>query len=280
MLRLIARRMGYISVNAGSDKVLFGITLPSDSVVHSLRAKIQLVANTDVLRGVATMNALEGWVLPLLDPDAGAALNTIWDQLVPKDSDVLTLDLDTGAVDTSPFFEPGEVELSAMFDVGLRPRRVYHRHRLHTLNGAIFSYQDNQASFLVKYTAGDRFEVNLKQNIRVSQPSVLVFAVASPQMDDTDASAPNALSEAELPQVKYFGDMLKRAMLDVLGVVEAGAETPWEEASALMVKHLDPDVYEETAGAIEAMTWNCWFEVTIDHSVEGTLNIGTVSTGR
>lgn len=280
MLRAIARRTTQIQVPAGGDQILFGISLPSGSVIHDIRAKISLIANSDVVRSVASMAAIEGWILPVHDPDAGNSLENLWDRLVPKDTDDGVLDIDTGAVDTSPFFEPGEVDLSAMFDVGVKPERLYHRHRLYTMADALFSYQDNQSTFLVKYFAGEKFMIHIGRRLRVRQPSVLVFALASPQMDDTTNVAPVSLAEAEWPQVKYFGDMLKRALLDVLGVIEAGAETPWEEASALIQRYLDPDVYEEVAGSIEAMTWNAFCEATMDFSVEGELGKSTISTGR
>ena len=136
-----------------------------------------------------------------------------------------------GALDTSPFFEPGEADWTAVFDVGLRPERIYHRDRLLTIvNGSVFTYQDNQSPFNVEWRAGDSFSIHIGKRLRVRQPSVLVFAVAAPSMDDTTVTIQAALAENEWPQVKYMSHILERAMLHVLGVVEAGAETPWEEA--------------------------------------------------
>ena len=39
------------------------------------------------------MMAVEGWILPVLDPDAGSSFDTLLDTLVPKDTDVEVIDL-------------------------------------------------------------------------------------------------------------------------------------------------------------------------------------------
>ncbi len=128
MLRMFARRMSQVTTVAAADQVLFGVSLPSDSVVHDIRAKVHLIGNSPgVAWGLAHMYAIEGWILPVLDPDVGDDYDDIWDALVPKDTDVQTLDLDTAALDTSGFYEPGEADWSSLFDVGLRPERLYHR---------------------------------------------------------------------------------------------------------------------------------------------------------
>ena len=75
--------------------------------------------------------------------------------------------------------------------------------------------------------------------------------------------------------------MLERALLHTLGVIDVGAESPWEEASAILQKHLEPDVYEGTGGRfVSGQTWDAYAEVLIDHSVEGEIGVRSVSSGR
>ncbi len=282
MLRMFARRSGQAVIPAGQDKVLFGISLPGDSVINNIRAKIHCHESSAGLAAFQSVRyAVEGWILPVLDPDSATTFDNIWDALVPKDTDVLTLDLDTVAGDGTPFFEPGEVDWSDVFDVGLRPERIYHRQRLLSfVNGASFKFQDNQTPFAMRWSAGDYFEINIARRLAVRQPSVLVFGFAAPALDDTTTTLEAALAEAEWAQVKYMEHVLERAMLHVLGVVESGAETPWEEATALIQKHLDPDVREDTAGRFSGGQWEALFEMMVDHSVVGTLEKQQVSTGR
>ncbi len=282
MHRMFARRMSHIRTSGGADQVMWGISLPSDTVVHDIRCKVKGLSQLRTLgRNEAHMLAYEVWILPVLDPDAANSYDDLFDNLVPKDTDVQTLDLDTAAFDTTPFYEPGEADWTSLMDVGLRPERLYHRHEIKTMNAnAAFIYQDNQTPFDIQWVGGERFQVHIKRRLRVRQPSVLVMACATPSFDDTTAVVQGNLLEAEWPQIKYVGHVLERALLHLLGVTEVGAETPWEEATALLQKHLDPDVYEELGGSFTSVTYDLFSEVMIDHSVVGELGKQAITTGR
>ena len=95
------------------------------------------------------MYACEGYILPVMDPDDNSSFDTLWDQLVPKDTDTQVINLDTEVTDTSPFYEPGEADWTALVDVGVKPERVYHRSRLLTManKGTSLIFQDNQNPF-------------------------------------------------------------------------------------------------------------------------------------
>ena len=283
-----ARRTFAVEVGDGTDRVLFGMTMPGDTVMHGLSASLSYICGS-VAGGanrfpisLFTAMSVEGWVLPLLDPDAAVQLDTLWDQLVPKDTDVETLDLDTGAADTQPFFEPGEMSMHNLFDVGLIPRRIYHTHKIiSAANGAVWLGQDVETPFGVEWTPGGTVSIRINRNIRVEQPSAVLFAFGAPLMDDTTGTARATLAEAEIPQVKFMTHVLERALLHQLGVIETGAETPWEEASFLLRKHLNPDVFEGTTGQfLTSGEWAVAGEAAILHSVTGELGKIMVSTGR
>lgn len=279
MIRLTARRTGQADIQPGGDTVLFGLTLPSDTILHAVRGTMAFGGSSELARGVAVYQAVEGYVFPLADPDAAEGFESIWDKMVPKDTDVLSMDLDTQAQDTTPFFEPGEADWSALLDLGFRPERIYHRHRLFTYGSpyAAHRFQDNQSPFANKWTVGDYWNLSVTPRIRVTRPSVVIFAMASPSLDDTIATVESALTEPEMGQVKYIGHVLERAMLSLFGVVEAGAETPWEEATKLLQKHLDPDVFEATATRWGTETYNVFWEMVFQMSVPGKLGTTSVN---
>lgn len=282
MLRLFGRRMSQNTIPVGTDAVLAGITLPSDSVIHNVSARISCMINSIFNFTSITGYACEAWILPLLDPDAATNFNSLWDTLVPKDTDVETLDIDIEAVDATPFYEPGEIDLSQLFDVGLRPERVYQRIRcpMTATNGAAAIFQDNQSPFAGRWIPGETFRIQLKKRYRVRQPSVLVVGFASPSFDDTITGVESAMTEKEIIQTKYFREVMKRAMLHQIGLTEAGAETPWEEATALIKTHLEPDVREQDANRFAGGQWEVATRMIVDHSVVGELAQATVSTGR
>ena len=200
---------------------------------------------------------------------------------MPKDTDTETMDLDTGAADSSPFFEPGEHIWEGIVDVGLRPEKIFGRYRLLTpVSGAHHQDTDPNTPFSFRWRPGEKFTVRVKARKRVRQPSVLVIAIGSPNIDDTSNTLHTAFAENEWPQIKYASNMLERAMLHLFGLTEAGATTPWEEATALLKKHLEPDVFEETAGTFVGSQYNAVGRAILDHSVVGELKVGAVTSGR
>ncbi len=280
MLRMFARRTSLGNV-ASADEVMVGLSLPGDSVLHDVKIRVSLTSDNRLPLGGACLYGCAVYILPVLDPDAAAGFDAIWDALVPKDTDVQTMDLDTGAADTSPFFEPGEADWSKVFDLGLQPELLYQRTRLLTAaNGSVFKALDTETPFTIFWNPGDSFTIRIKRRLRVRQPSVILCALASPLTDDTTTVDESALAENEWGQVKYAGNLLERALLHVFGLVETGAETPWEEATALLQKHLDPDVHEDVAATLETVTWDYAVTAMFDHSVVGELSAKSISLGR
>jgi len=278
--KLIARRLSKIEVAAGTDVIQFGISLPANTIVTGVKAAVNLWGPSVVDVQRAVMYACEGWILPLLDAETALAYITLWDNLVPKDTDVETIDLDTGALDTTPFFEAGEPDFAELFDVGSDAKRIYHRHRVMSIvQGNYIKYQDNQTPFTPQYHPGEAFNINVNRSYRVTQPSALIFAIASPAMDDTTSSAPATLAEAEWAQVQYIDHVVERSLLHLFGVIETGAETPWEEATALLKKQLLPDVFEQVAGEWASVEYDVTTMATITMIVDGSLRKSTISIG-
>ena len=272
------------AVSAGTDKVLAGISLPRDTVVHNIKATISIGPQAGA-QGVPLDRvlpyAVEAWVLPIYDPDQTTSMDNVWDLNVPKDSDSDTLDLDTSNADATPFWEPGELDLEAVFDIGQRPERMFHRHRLMTVaRNAIAVYQDNQTPFDVLTQLGDAFDIHINKKFKVHEPSVFLIGCAVPAGDDTTSTLEAILGEPEWGQVQYMSHMLERAMLNSLGVTEAGAETPYVEATGLLKKHLDPDVLESVAGTLGSQTLQAVGEMMVDHSVVGEFGRQQITTGR
>ena len=150
MLNMIAKRTTQVLVGVGSDQALFGLSLPSDSVLHDVRGKVHVMSEVQISFDQAIFYGFEMYLLPVLDPDAAANIDSLWDTLVPKQTDTQGMDLDTGAADATPFYEPGEADWSTLLDVGLKPERLYRRERLLTMtDGAAAVFQDNQSPFTV-----------------------------------------------------------------------------------------------------------------------------------
>lgn len=279
-IRMFARRLSHTLVATATDRVFLGMSLPSDSVLHDVSAIVSVVANGPAPLGAAHLYAVEGYILPVPDPDGVASYDDLFNLLVPKDTEAEVIDLNTLSADTTPFYEPGEPDLTGIFDVGVQPQRIFKREKLLTAaTGALSVGRDPESPFAYEYLPGDMFRIRVKKRYRVRQPSVVVFALASPALDDTTATGDGHLLEAEWPQVKYIGNVMERALLHLFGLTEAGAETPWEEAIKLLKKHLEPDPFEESATNFVSPTWIVTCKGIIDHSVEGNLQQVAITTG-
>ncbi len=277
MLRMMARRTSQRDVTAGTDAVIFGISLPGGSRINAIRAQVNMESPTVTTVNRALLYMCEGWILPVLDPDSAANFDTIWDTLVPKDTDVAVLDLDTGGADTTSMFEPGEIDISAIVDVGLRPERIFQRRRMISFaNRPLGVHFDTD----MKWRASDTFNINIRKNYSVSQPSVVLFAIGSPILDDTTTSIELQLKESEWSRIKFLRDVLHDATMHWLGLTETGAETPFVDAATLIQQHLEPDVVEQTTGMFGNAAWWVVADAIIDHSVVGEIGSQTVTTGR
>jgi len=278
--RMKARRTFQRNVIADSDDVLAGVWLPAKTRVLGVSGYASFSGTQQGL-GVAVMGAVEGWVLPVEDPDTAQTMEIVWDLFVPKDTGANVLDLDTATQVTTPFFEPGEVYWESIFDIGTQPRRLYHHHFMSTVaHNAVAVNRDPETPFLYEFLPGKVVRFG-SGPFSVDGPSLLVFGAAAPLMDVTSASAAlDALAEEDWGQLQFIDHVLERAQLSLLGLVEAGAETPWEEAAVLLRTYLDPIVLEETAGSFVGINWSVKGEMEVIVEVQGKMPKSMIDTGR
>lgn len=261
--------------------MLAGVWLPSGSIVANVKGVVKLNASTELTLAQGAAVALEGWILPMEDPDSGVTMNALWDSQVPKDTPTNLLDLDADAADANPFYEPGMITWEFLIDIGLQPRRILHRHHIVSALDAIAIRQDEETPFIEHYFAGMIERVDIQRQFRVIEPSLVVFAVAVPDTLQTSSTAPvAALPEDEWGRIKYIDHVLEMAMLDLLGLTEAGAETPWEEASALLRSYLDPSMFETNSGTFVGVAWNAIGELVFDVVVPGRMPTKVLTGGR
>lgn len=225
------------------------------------------------------MYACGAYLVKVEDPDTAVSYQALWDRHVPKVSDLDTIDLDTAGEDTSPFWHPGEADFDAIFDMGDRPLKLFMRKKMLNFanpGSAGMRFQDAATPFAAQWLGADSFKVKVNRSIRVSSPSVVLIAISSASMDDTTATPHTVLTENEWAQVQYVEATLERALMDQMNLVEAGAETPWENASVLLRKHLAPDVFEETAASFIQDAYNVFTQMDFAHTVPGAMDFRVV----
>ena len=118
---------------------------------------------------------------------------------------------------------------------------------------------------------------NLKKPFFTRHPGLIAIGLSSP--DTTLTSSTEAIAqcnEQDWGQLQFIDHTMERAMLSLIGLTEAGAETPWDEATRLLRRHLDPKVLETDAGAFVAATWRATGECRFDIAVQGTMPKSTI----
>ncbi len=282
MTKLKAHRMFALIGGTASNVVLAGMWIPAKSTITRVRGYVVYESQTILTPQTVFMGSLEGYILPVTDPDSVGDMDALWNAQVPKDSTAEVLDLDAGSADSSPFWEPGAQRWEHVFDVGAQPTRVHASHFLCGIgHNSIVANRDPDTPFAYEFLGGKMVTVNLRGGFYVDRPSLLVFASGSPATTATSITqAKEAIQENEWGQLQFIDHVMERAMLDLLGIKETGAETPWEEATNLLKKHLDPLVLEPLAGTFEAVAWMTYGEFDFDVSVQGTMPSRSVDLGR
>lgn len=280
MITLKGERHAQItSEGGGNDSVIVAFDLPADSVLK------RVVINLNILgvslaheRETALHYALAAYLVQLDDPDQVVGYEALWDRFVPKYTDVDTLDLNTGSVDTTPFWEPGEANFDEVFDLGDMPLRMYYRRKRLTMadpGNAGLRFQPSETPFEPQWWPGDNVRIEMNKSVHVRAPSVFMLAIAVPSLDDTSTTRPT-LTEVEWGRIQYVEATLERSLIDQLDVVEVGATTPWEDSSLLLRKHLAPDVFEEDAASYLTEAFRVYADLHFEHTVPGQISLGTI----
>lgn len=273
---ITSRKYGQSECAVGVDTAFLGVTLPSESTLHGVNIDLHIISNAAVGRLKALVYRVEGFILPLVDPDNEVTMQTLWNALVPKVDDTDTIDLDTVAGVGQTAFEPGETSFNEVLNVGLLPENIYKRTKLVTWashGGRGFETVGDD------YMPADVIKIDTNKKYFVESPSVVVFALENPAMDDTTTTEDTVMSEAEQVQLQYIDVVVEQAMMQFMGLVETGAETPWEDAAQLLRKVLEPDVFEETAAAWQSSIWRTFHNAAIQFSVPGNMRKANLSSG-
>lgn len=275
-MRFFRHTLGQVVVAAGADQVIGGAAIPSDSKLNGVMGQVHLQTSRQSIL-TSCLYGCDGRVLVHTDPDSPVSYNTIWDQQVDKDVDVSVGIVDIGEVtDSTPFFEPGEPNVNQIAGMSISNDERFFRRR------KMISFMTSPRGFLDgtpdTYMPGDVFPVRVNKGIGVRDWSVAMLAVASPSMDDvTTTSWLTPTAEAEWMQAKYLEVVLEQAWMELVGLTETGAETPWEDAALEVEEILEPTVVEVTAGAFSAPQLDVWANLTWDITVPGRRTFGSLS---
>lgn len=262
----------------GGDTVIFGMSIPSDSVVTSMRGFCHFIGE-EINWKKAALYGLDGYLLATGDPDTPKTYDALWDRFIPKAIGWAQggFDLDTAGQDSISFYEPGQATVEDIMDLGDLPERVYSHRGFRTVvnNPAGYNFVTADAS---TYFPVAEVPINVKKQYRVGQKeSVLLFAGASPLLTDVTVTQKSSVGEEVWAYLKYAGSFLEDAFLSLIGDIEAGAESPYIEILDGIEEELLPAIIEAVGGDFDDMVYKVFGQLSAQVTVVGDIDISSLS---
>lgn len=272
-MRLFGRRFNQWDVEAGTDSVLFGYPIPAGGKLNNVHLEVHVIGPEGVTYQGAVAYGLTGFVVPVPDPDEGATFDVLWDRLIPKDvpEAAAVFDLDSGAQDITAEWEIAEPDWSGVFNMTANaPLEIFRRRKFLTLATSSIGYEKVDAA-ADKYTPTDFFKTKVGKRVRVKSPSVVLFGASSPNLASGSTGQESAPSEIQWTLLQYLETTLTQAFMNLIGLTEAGSETPWEESSQFIASLIEKSHMEAGPSAFIDSTFRFYSNVTFDISVPGEI---------
>lgn len=264
-------RLTHSQVLAGTDRVMAAFPIPESGQVRRWSISVHLIA-IDMQIIQSAMWGLSAWLVRVPDPDTLITVDALWDRMVPKDADFVSggFDLDETDLDVTPEMEIGQpasaVEIfgANLADVMKIKQKAGIVSFASTAHGFEPGAPDKFTGTHVTGLSGGRLP-------RVMGPTYLLIGLSSPDTVDTTSTVEPTLGESAWVRYQYLQWMLEQAFISLIGLVEAGAETPWEDAASLLQALLEPTVVEEVTAHFVPVTWNATMRGVATVSVPGVI---------
>lgn len=277
-MKLFGRRMSQRLVAVTTDQVVSEFPLPKGCTLNDIWMRMSLVGAEDASILTAQPYGIAGFVIPVPDPDTPVGLELFWDRLVPKDQALAAgvFDIDTLGSDSDSEYELGQPEWTAVFgNVGNRPLEIFRRRRLITFPDAPLGHLAGTPD---TYVPTDLFSTHIKKDVTAGEHSHILFGVSSPATTTTTSTLGSTLTDIEQYIMTFLEIALEDAYKHLLGLVEAGAETPYVESATFLAELLEAPPHEITAGAFVPATWNVFSQFTYGVTVPGRFSMGALTS--
>lgn len=273
MLRFFRHQLGEVEVSSGTDRVVAFMPLASECSQNNVWGKVHVIAQDVEFISDVSLYGIDGFVLPMPDPDTPDSVDDLWDRLIDKDDDLTAgaLDLDETAADTDNLYEAGEPSLGNILDMHLYKDDNHWFKRRGLMSFATsptgFNWVDSNLS---TYHPRDFFKIRARKKIFTEFFSISLLGVSVPTVITTSTVGMSPANRAQWMQQKYLEVVLEQAWMSLVGLTETGAETPWEDAALYVQELLEPDPYEQNTGAFQTLSsLRVFAETTWDLSVPG-----------
>lgn len=258
-------RFAYDTVLAGTDEALCAWSVPAETTVLSVKGTVLMTGLTDLGHARRASYAMDGWMLELPDDLMETAISTVYDALVPKYVASLSFDFEDEVADTSPGFEPGEIrnDLLGMVD---QPDHIYQRRKILGFPNTK-GYHETVPGSSWAFVPSDHYSISRVGRRTADGMSAVIFGCSSPENDGLSSETklfPNfgGTARSEWLWLKFLPQLLDKAIVEMLGLTETGAETPYENLLDLLEFEISSaNVLNITH--LSDMTWDVYMAATM-----------------
>lgn len=256
-------RKSYTSrrIQVGNDLVVASMPIPPGGVFLGFRAELHGIALQHTLVTDFAAAFVRGVIVQTGGSmmDASLSLDTLFDQMVPKDVDLSVvagaddIDWDDGAVAT-PFEEPGHINWNDMVELGARPIPIINREVFVSFASAAgkFPHVDTTDEYYPTW----RMNIGSNKPVRLTGPGYFLLAVGSPSWDEVTTTVPSTIAEFQYSLLTYPDIMFDMMLPDLLGISEATAESPFSNAASAALDFVEPIIHEDTDGDFRSTAWH------------------------
>lgn len=257
--------------------------IPGGSILKGFWLEHSVVTNRAFKLIEALYYGVSAYIVPIPDPDTTVTPDTLWDEMIPKDTWVGdgVLDLDTASADTTPEFELGELDVSDFIKITTSPVQVFSRREMVTFPkmpiGFHMDPEDPGTQQLWQPT--DYYKVRSNRSATVKHPSYLVVGMSQPDYAATSAAWPALQSLPEWMMMKYLSETMVEMWKAVTGSINTGTQEDAFEAALLIQQYME-HFHEAAGGAWGGSTqdgFRSFSKMTLDLRVTGTF--GNVTMG-
>lgn len=225
------RRWSSVDVVAGTDRVILAWPLAGGCRLDQVSVSVKIRTKTTVNWVSAWLYAVDGYITRV-DDDAGDPIDTIWDELIPKQDGDLSFEL-SDAADVAPFFEPGGEVTEAITDVMVgAPEKIFERRRMITAVDNIVTFDGTSV-----YWGFDGFQTTIRKKYFVESNSAILIALAAPAMSEDTNNVELLPTGAALEWVmlKYIDMIVEDMFVWILGLGTPGSGTvPYDDAETFL----------------------------------------------
>lgn len=248
-------------ISPGADQVIASMPIPPGGVFRGFRAEIHGIGSAHTAITDFYAAHIRGVIVSLGSSmmDVGLSVDTVFDQMVPKDVDLNVaateddIDWDDGAIAT-PFEEPGHINWNDMMELGVRPAPIVNRAYFGSFAeaGGKFPHVDTTDEYYPTF----RMNIGSNKKVRVREASYFLLAVGSPTWDEVTTSVPTLLADGHWSLLTYPDVMFDMMLPDILGLSETGATQPFATAAAVAVDLVEPTIHEADDGDFKTVLWH------------------------